>query len=276
MVMILDMLRGGSRPDPLVRYFKFSRIMRDKIETTLFKDIMRLRYEVYCLECQYLDAREYDEGLESDPYDERSFHVAAHSLDDQLVGTVRLVLAKDGEIYPFEEHCKVFDDFAFPPRAECAEVSRLVVRKTFRRRPGDSMEGVSKEFQEKGSVNTIAPQSKTLGGKQRRSNSPQLLLGMYREMYRYSRKAGINYWFAAMERGLTRSLDKMGFHFVPVGPETDYYGPVTTYIVDVREALANLRKANEFLARWFNDEPISLWLMAKTWFHFKFISRGKL
>ena len=59
------------------------------------------------------------------------------------------------------------------------------------------------------------------------------MLGMYREMYRYSRKAGIRYWFAAMERALARSMDKIGFHFVPAGPETNYYGPVAPYVIDL-------------------------------------------
>lgn len=274
--MMLAMLRNEPKRDLLVPYFTFKNLMRDRIESVLFKDILRLRYDVYCVECQYLDAREYDEGLESDLFDLRSFHVAAHSLDGQLVGTVRLVLADEGETYPFEEHCTVFDNFNFPPRAQCAEVSRLVVRKTFRRRPGDSLEGISREFQESGSPDAITPRTHDAKGKHRRTNSPQILLGMYREMYRYSRKNGIRYWFAAMEKGLVRSLDKMGFHCEPAGPEADYYGPVTTYFVDLHALEPQVRKANEFLARWFNDEPISYWLMAKTWVHYKLFSSGKL
>ncbi|MDP2809155.1 MAG: PEP-CTERM/exosortase system-associated acyltransferase [Rhodocyclaceae bacterium] len=272
----MDMLHSEPRRDLLTPYFGFTHLMREKIESALFRDIRRLRYEVYCLECRYLDAQDYGDGLESDAYDERSFHVAAHSLDGLLVGTVRLVLAGEGERFPFEEHCAVFADFVFPPRVECAEVSRLVVRRSFRRRPGDSREGISKEFQEKGSVDAIAPEHRDAGGKHRRSNSPQIMLGMYREMYRHSRRTGIRYWFAAMESGLARSLDRMGFRFVPAGPETDYYGPVTTYIVDLRELGADLRKANEFLARWFNDEPISLWLMLVTFVKFKLGRFGKL
>jgi N-acyl amino acid synthase of PEP-CTERM/exosortase system len=274
--MILDMLRSGPKRDPLTPYFTFTQLMRDRLESALFKEILRLRYEVYCLECHYLDAREYDEGLETDSYDIRSYHVGAHNLEGLLVGTVRLVFASEAEVFPFEEHCKVFDDFDFPPRAQCAEVSRLVVRKDFRRRPGDSLQGVSKEFQEKGKVEDISPLKEHKPGPHRRSSSPQILLGMYREMYRHSRKAGIRYWFAAMEKGLARSLGKMGFHFVAVGPEGDYYGPVAAYVVDLWELHDNLRHANEFLACWFNDEPISLWLMAKTWIHFKFVAKEKI
>lgn len=270
------MFPRGPKQDLLTPHFTFNHLLRDRLESDLFKDILRLRYEVYCLECHFLEAREYEEGLESDDYDVRSFHVGAQqNSDGMLVGTVRLVQAEETEIFPFEEHCKVFEDFSFPLRAECAEVSRLVVRKTFRRRPGDTLQGISREFQEKGSLEGISPETEQRPGPHRRSNSPQILLGMYREMYRYSRKTGIRYWFAAMEKSLARSLDRMGFHFVPAGPETDYYGPVTPYIVDIWEASDRLHRSNQFLAHWFNDEPIPLWLLLKTWLHTKFVAGGK-
>jgi hypothetical protein len=89
---------------------------------------------------------------------------------------------------------------------------------------------------------------------------------MYREMYRHSRQNGIRYWYAAMERSLARSLDKMGFRFVPIGPQVDYYGPVTPHIADLDELLERLKRENKFLAAWFNDEPIPLWIMVKTMF----------
>lgn len=242
--MVLEGLHTGLKRDPLTPYFTFTQLMRDRsdrIESALFKEILRLRYEVYCLECNYLDAREYDEGLEFDGYDARACHVGAHNLEGALVGTVRLVLANESERFPFEEHCKVFDDFDFPPRQQCAEVSRLVVRKSFRRRPGDSLQGVSKEFQETGRVESGAQQqAQTDPWLHRHNSNPQILLGMYREMYRHSRQNGIRYWFAAMEKALARSMYKIGFHFVPAGPETNYYGAVTPYVIDLWSLHDNL------------------------------------
>jgi N-acyl amino acid synthase of PEP-CTERM/exosortase system len=148
-----------------------------------------------------------------------------------------------------------------PPREAAAEISRLVVRKTYRRRRGDSMEGVSKDFMEKGSTASIKPPA---ASREQRGNSPLLLLGMYREMYRHSRANGIRYWYAAMERSLARSLEKMGFKFVPIGPQVDYYGPVTPHMVDLNDLNERLKKENKFLAAWFNDEPIPIWIMIKT------------
>ncbi|MFL6658906.1 MAG: PEP-CTERM/exosortase system-associated acyltransferase [Massilia sp.] len=248
--------------DILIPYFDFSKVLRGNMESFILKEIYRLRYEVYCLECEFLEATDFQEGLETDDFDDCSIHFAAYTLDRNIVGTVRLVQPPEGQPYPFEGHCKVFDDFTLPPHANAAEISRLVVRKTFRRRRGDSMEGISKDFVEKGTTASIQPPATP----ERRGNSPLLLLGMYREMYRHSRANGIRYWYAAMERALARSLEKMGFKFMPIGPQVDYYGPVTPHMVDLNDLNERLKKDNKFLAAWFNDEPIPFGVMLKTLF----------
>jgi N-acyl amino acid synthase of PEP-CTERM/exosortase system len=259
--MVIDRLLG--RRDILVPYFDFDKVLRNVVESHVLRDIRKLRYDVYCLECAYLEAGEYDDGLEVDEYDGASIHFAAYTLDKRdIVGTVRLVQPGDDQVYPFQAHCPTFDHFVFPPREHCAEISRLVVRKTHRRRRGDSMEGISAEFQEKGKLSEI--RAKPMIGKEKRGNSPLLILGLYREMYRYSRANGIRYWYAAMERSLARSLEKMGFKFVPIGPQTDYYGPVTPFMADLNELNARLQKENKFLAAWFNDERIPTWVLLKT------------
>lgn len=257
--MLIEILLG--KRDILIPYFKFRKEMRRGVESALLQQIFKLRYEVYCLECHYLPTEEFQNGLESDEYDDCSTHFAAFTLDDVIIGTVRLVQPNDDQIYPFESHCGVFDDYVMPPREQAGEVSRLVVKKSFRRRRGDSMEGVSSDFVEKGQTSGIKPHP---GGKHRDGNSPMLLLGMYREMYRYSKQNGIHYWYAAMERSLARSLEKMGFRFVPIGPQTDYYGPVTPFIVNIDEVYARLQKENKFLAAWFNDERIPFLVIIRT------------
>ena len=257
-MLLWDWLFG--KRDILIPYFYFSKVLRGNMESFLLKEIYRLRYEVYCLECEYLQAKDFNEGLESDDYDDCAIHFAAYTMDDNIVGTVRLVQPGEHQPYPFEGHCKVFDNFNLPPRANAAEISRLVVRKTFRRRRGDSMEGISKDFVEKGTTASIQPPT----ANETRGNSPLLLLGMYREMYRHSRANGIRFWYAAMERSLARSLEKMGFKFVPIGPKVDYYGPVTPHMVDLNDLNERLQKDNKFLAAWFNDEPIPFLVMLKT------------
>lgn len=276
--MLVQLLTKGGKRDLLVPSFSFRQLSSRQQEIAMFNAIAQLRYEVYCAECKYLDAAKYESGLETDDFDDRSLHVAAQNNDGYVVGTVRLVFATPKDIFPFEEHCSIFPDFIAPPKEQCGEVSRLIVKKNFRRRPGDTLQGVTKEFQDKGTVDDIAPQqaATTINHKDRRSTSPQIMLGMYREMYRYSRMNGIRYWYAAMEKGLARMLDRMGFHFDPVGPVTDYYGPVTTYIADLHQMELAMSKTNRFLLAWFQDEHISDWLLIKTLVKYKLGHLGKL
>ncbi len=274
--MLFDKLIGKRDGDPLVSHFTFNQLSSSDVDNPLLKEIFALRYEVYCLECGFLEPQDYQDRIETDEYEGRSFHVAAHhNLDGEIVGTVRLIEASAGQYFPFEEHCTFFDSFGFPPREQCGEISRLVVRKSYRRRPGDSMQGMSKEFLEKGNAASIEAEATTGHATERRSSRPEVLLGMYRELYRYSRKAGIRYWFAAMEQPLARSLSRIGVRFLPVGPETDYYGPVTPFMIDLRKLEVTMSKESPLLAAWFKDEPITLWLMLRVWIHTKFMPPGK-
>lgn len=257
--MLLRSLLG--KRDLLIPFFNFDKVELGNVSSELLPDIYRLRYEVYCRECNFIDGQNFKNELEVDEYDDCSMHIGAYNLGNEIIGTVRLVQPKPDQPYPFETHCKVFDEFDYPERSEAAEISRLVVRRSYRRRRGDSMEGVSKDFVEKGEAASIKP---VVDPHHRSSSSPLLLLGMYRELYRYSKQNDIRFWYAAMERSLAKSLEKMGFKFIPIGPETDYYGKVMPFIVDLQELNFRLKDENKFLAAWFNDEPIPLWIMFKT------------
>jgi N-acyl amino acid synthase of PEP-CTERM/exosortase system len=213
-------------------------------------DLFRLRYEVYCMECAYLKADAALGGHERDDYDHCSTHFAAYTLDEALVGTVRLVTPAVHRAYPFELHCPTFPDFHMPPRTSCGEVSRLAVRRSHRRRRADSVQGVP-GF----SPQRQADHDPGARGDRRGAPSPMLLLGMYREMYRHSRALGIRYWFAAMERSLAHSLRRMGFSFDAIGPTADYYGKVTPYVLDLGELLPVLRVNNPPLLAWFDEVP---------------------
>lgn len=227
--------------DRLPPHFSFAQLRPGSAgESDLFRQIAALRYEVYCLERGFLDPDDYPRKVEVDDYDDRSMHAAAFDPDGLLVGAVRLVLATGSQGFPFEKYCGVFENFVFPPCEQCGEVSRLVVRKSFRRRPGDSPPGVSKKDLEQARRGAISRKTPGPGGG-RRSDSPEILLGLYREIFHFSRRNGIRYWFSAMERALLRSMARIGFKFNPVGPGTDYYGPVTPFMSDLSEFKATMR-----------------------------------
>ena len=202
-----------------------------------------LRYQTYCLECGFLPPADYPDGLEIDAFDSRAAHFAATNTEGHVAGTVRLVLSPNGEAFPFERHCPSFDDFKPPPSGEAAEVSRLAVRSQYRRRAGDTVFGFN--------TATADSNGSKSQSSERRTNSPLLVLGLYRQMYRYSCDNGIRYWYAAMERTLARVLARFDFVFTPIGLERDYYGPVTPYLADLREIEQRLAESKPELLEWF-------------------------
>ena len=156
----------------------------------------------------------------------------------ELAGYVRLAFAGADGRFPFQEHgAQVYAQIVLPPQAQAAEVSRLMVSKVFRRRRGDIVSGANE-------IALDAPPD------ERRIASPQILLSLYRQMYHYSNANGIRYWYAAMERGLVRSLSRFGFYFEQIGPELEYYGAVAPYMVDLRQLEQQGQQARPELWAW--------------------------
>jgi N-acyl amino acid synthase of PEP-CTERM/exosortase system len=204
-----------------------------------FRSALELRYQVYCLECNFLSAGDYPDGVETDEHDDSAAHFYAFDSHEELVGYVRLVRPDSDQLFPIQRNCSLsVNHTALPHPGQTAEISRLMVRNDYRRRRGDRLSGVTAE------------QNQAAFAGERRHEAPQVLLTLYRQMYAYSRENGIRYWYAAMERPLARSLLRLNFAFRSVGPETDYYGPVAPYIADLRELEAQVGARRPELLRW--------------------------
>lgn len=222
-----------SRHVPLSGLAEDERVMRS---------IHSLRFQVYCLECGFLQPAEYPDGLEVDACDPISHHFATFNLRDELVGYVRLVGPDAQGLFPFQTHgAQLFDNVQLPPPGQTAEISRLMVRKDYRRRRGDLLSGATAEDEE----HPHAPE--------RRHSQPQAMLSMFKKMYAFSVEHNIRYWYAAMERSLARVLQRMGFTFQKLGPEADYYGPVAPYLTDLREMEVSVDRSCPALMQWMRQ-----------------------
>jgi N-acyl amino acid synthase of PEP-CTERM/exosortase system len=252
-----DLKDGGLGQVPLVPHFTFTGRMQTSMDPALLTEIFRLRYEVYCLECQVLNPSDYQQGCETDRFDAHAFHIAAHNLGDLLVGSVRLVLAEKNEEFPFQKYCPIFNNITLPSVGKCVEISRLIVHADYRRRVGYLFQGMKGNLQEEGdggdavqTISNIRP-----GEKERRSNNPRILLGMYREIYRFSCNNGIRFWFTAMKSSLARVLSSFGVRFTPIGPQALSYNRVMMpYMASLDELENDMLKANPRLAQWFMEE----------------------
>jgi N-acyl amino acid synthase of PEP-CTERM/exosortase system len=206
----------------------------------LLEKIFELRYRVYCLGRGFLPPERYPSGIETDEFDQHSMHFAALDGFGRVVGTVRVVLdSKEG--LPLDRHLPREGDLHLHgvPRRRLGEISRLAVQAPV------SHSGAAEAHE-------------------RLHRRPDVALGLYKEIYHASRKAGVSHLIAAMERPLARLLHRFAFPFHPIGPEIDYYGPVRPYLLDIAEweHAVHARCPSTF-ARFIDGLPRSL---QPTWF----------
>jgi N-acyl amino acid synthase of PEP-CTERM/exosortase system len=231
---------------PFAPYFR-SRPADLVQDAPLMRLAFELRFQVYCTECQFLPADHYPDQRETDAFDPHSAHFCAFNQGQELVGYVRLVRAGALQALPLQSHCVLdLQGASRPEGSESAEISRLMVRHDYRRRRYDNLAGVTLQ------VDGTAP------AREKRRNTPQILLSLFRQMYVHSLNQGIRYWYAAMEPALARVLARMDFAFEQVGAPTDYYGLVAPYLADLRALEARLAERNPALLAWLRQPEEAL------------------
>ena len=210
------------------QFFTFSKIGSPEV----LEEAFRLRYHVYCNERRFINPQDCPDGCEMDENDFHSVHFGAFVGRDQMIGVVRLILPTCGR-FPLEDRCPglVFGE-NLPPRHECAEISRLTISKLYRRRANDGLyyepQVEDRTVEDKGVyfLRRVRP----------------MAFGLYREMYRASKRIGVRYWFALMEKTLWMLLKIHGFVFKPIGPEVDFYGLVMPYVADIQQLERDVRQ----------------------------------
>ena len=234
--------------------FKIFSAETDPIDERL---VFALRYQVYCLERFFLPVENYPNGIEQDEHDACSTHIAAYNLSGLLVGSLRLVKPFNGSLFPFEEHCtELFTDREYPRRDQCAEISRLVISKLYRRRTNDTVYGVSSQLVEEcpddRSINDRRKEKRD--DSERRKLQPEILLGLLKHVYLHSKQLGISHWYMAVEKPLVRLLQRLLFFSLePIGEQADYYGPVIPCILSVEYFEEALSNGDPVLFAWFQE-----------------------
>ncbi|WP_048438016.1 GNAT family N-acyltransferase [Caenimonas sp. SL110] len=175
-------------------------IRRADVDTNLFDQIQRLRYQVYCVERNFLDASRYPEGRESDEFDDSSIHYCAVDTSGCITAAVRLVL-HGNHGFPLLRYCSLYPqelDAIRRAPLRSAEVSRLVMS----RNRGDH-------------------------------SGTKVALQLYRELFRTARLLGVTQLIAASERSLVRLLNRDHINSRQIGPESQFSGSVTPYATPV-------------------------------------------
>jgi len=209
------------------RYFRAVSATTDEQRNEVF----RIRYDVYCAELGFEDPGKFVDRREIDVYDEFSLHcLLYHRGSDGYAGCVRLVMVdpqRKDDLLPFEHLCRdtMYRDVLaglVKDRTKVAEISRLAVRSTFRRRKGES-----------NIPGTIIEERKRGFGAMR---TPWIALGLYLSAAATGLIKGLDGVFALMEPRLARRLGAYGLKFIQVGEPVEHRGQRAPFFIS-REAL---------------------------------------
>ncbi len=218
--------------------FEFSKLPKGD---PLLNEVYKLRYKVYCDEWRFEKPEDHPGGIEEDEFDEHSVHfVAKRKGDDSIIGTIRLI-NNSGKGFLIEKHCQIHADLSAFDKNLVGELSRLAVSKEYRKRATDAAY--------KGNIVGHAAIDNMYGGKRRMGND--IVLGLYKCIYRECLESGKKYLLAVMAEGLFLLLKRFGIIFEPIGPELNYHGLRTPYLGRVDAMIEQLRKINPILYREF-------------------------
>ncbi|MFS8183938.1 PEP-CTERM/exosortase system-associated acyltransferase [Pseudovibrio denitrificans] len=179
----------------------------------------RLRFEIFCKETGFLPAERFPTGLEHDQYDDSSIHVGCYfqktPTEKVLAGSVRIVDTPSGQT-PMLDHCIIDDEYRhlFDGRKDVAELSRMCVRSSFRRKS--------------------ATASETNEGDER-SCEQVVFLSLMKGAYHVCKRKKIGNWLIATEDPIHRNLLRNEICLEPIGPEVDCFGPVRPYLINLRK-----------------------------------------
>lgn len=210
-------------------YFRFNEV---KIGTGEYERYLAARYQVFCDELHRVDAgglrSRSGDLIETDRYDAFSRHfMAIHKDTGALAAFGRVILPSEIGLNVTPRY--IIDrplPFADATEGRIGEISRMAIAPNYRRRHEDQGKPVHGD--------PASEMSHKPDGARR--HQPELVLGMYREMYRLCDQVGIAYYMAAMDNRFSRLLNTLGFPFVPVGPINEGVTPLRrVYLMSIRE-----------------------------------------
>ncbi|WP_297358872.1 PEP-CTERM/exosortase system-associated acyltransferase [Thauera sp.] len=205
------------------------------IDEALKDDVFRIRHSVYCEDLQF--EPESPDGREIDVYDAHSVHclLSTSTMPRQPVGCARLVLANPQDPdapLPFELTCasaldRSIIDPAKLPRERIAEISRLAVHRSYRRRKGEDQTTVQ-----------VSESDYSAGEHPRFPFVPtSLLLGAVA----LAECSGIETVFVLTEPRLAAHFVKLGVEVRQIGQSVEHRGRRIPSVMHVEEIIRNMR-----------------------------------
>lgn len=213
------------------RYFRIDAALDDARRD----DVYRIRHEVYCEDLKYEPER--PDRREIDDYDAHSVHflLSTARTPTRLVGCSRVVLTNPDDPdapLPFERTCaetldRSIIDPAALPRDRIAEVSRLAVRRIYRRRRGEARNDVDIHNEDYG---TLA-----------QPRFPYIPIGLYMGAVSLAARRNIDYLFVLTEPRLAEHFSRLGAAVRQIGGPVSHRGIRVPSVIDVQAVIHDMR-----------------------------------
>ncbi len=219
--------------DNFNQYFKV-KFANSKV---LRQEAFKIRYNVYSQELGWEPTNQL--AMETDEYDDYSYHcLLEHRRTGTFAGCVRLVIPPPltpNLLLPFEKNClhtahHQVVDTTIPNRGSFAEISRLAVLSSFRRR--------EKEKNTPFVLQAIDPT--TVYSEEERRNFPNIAMGLYLAAVSLADICQHSAMFVMMEPRLNRRLKRFGLPFLQVGDEMNYHGQRAMFYLAKKDFSASL------------------------------------
>ena len=223
---------------PLGTHFQNYFQVRLAYTPELIERVQQVRYDVYCREFHYEREENCPGGLEKDDYDQCSVHcLVVHEASDTTAGCVRLVKTPPqdpGFLLPLEKFCghSLTHPILHParlPRATIAEVSRLAVHTTFRRRLGESESPIGRFS----SVEFTDVERRAF---------PLISLALFAAATVLTLLTQRKDVFVMVEPRLAARLQGVGLPFIQVGNLLDYHGARAPYYSHTDRVLESMKE----------------------------------
>jgi N-acyl amino acid synthase of PEP-CTERM/exosortase system len=221
--------------DHFDEYFEMVPAISDELKNEVYK----LRYQVFCIENEFLNVDDNPNNLEIDDFDQHSVHyLIRHRKSGEYAATTRLILPdvlNPEKLFPLELYCEIDNHAVLQPinRVHLGEISRFCVSKAFKKRKNEE--------------HTLAPIGSdqqiefTLG---ERRTFPYLTLALIACFIKASYENDIYYLYATMEPALLRFVSTLGINFTKIGPLADYHGKRLPGLIKATDLLDGVAEKN--------------------------------
>lgn len=190
--------------------------------------VYRLRYKVYVEEFGFEKAEDHLEGYEIDEYDSDSIHFAALNENQEVIGTLRMILNSE-KCFPIERAAKITFIGERPAPHKIVEVSRLAVSKDSGGLKEDGFFHGVKFYPDKTEREVLVNNVPIPKGYQKRKRA-LIALGLYRLLYQTTKRMGITHWYMISEKKLYCALKRVGLLFHQIGEPVNYHGIRIPYL----------------------------------------------